>query len=78
MLTGLYNFHPPPPLWLHCAESYSYSIKEKRKSFFFFSPRRSGYIILPVPPRSAVATTHRSMIYEVHTHQIVPNELYCY
>lgn len=66
-LTWLY---PPPPPSLLCGSD----AHERRKDF-----HRLCYIFMPLPaPRAARCSVaaHQRVIYELHTHQIAPNELY--
>lgn len=74
LLTGLYNTCPPS-LWLYCAPlSESYSMLEGGR-IVQIGLHYSGH---PTLYSSAVFITQQWMIYVVQTHQIAPNELYCY
>lgn len=70
---------PHPPFARPCFVAPLYSLAEsdaheRRKGF-----HRLCYIFMPLPsPRAArcSAAAHQRVIYELHTHQIAPNELY--
>lgn len=78
-LTRLYILTCPPPSTRPCFVAPLYSVAEsdaheRRKDF-----HRLCYIFMPLPsPRAArcSAAAHQRVIYELHTHQIAPNELY--